>query len=321
MDHWLSVAYELYVLHDELKLNTIDEHLLLNSFFVGSSMTIADVAIFYSVSKQLKSVEGRANLKRWFKLIQSRVNASNKIEEGESVTIFFNSQGNTNGTSSSVKASESKPKSEGTKESKVPKEKQLKAPTEKAEPDSGVLKEKTKSKAESKNVPSIAELNPMKLDLRVGVILRCWEHPEAEKLLCEEIDVGEEKPRQIASGLRAHYSASEMEGQRVVVLANLKERPMVGFKSQGMVMCSCNDDHSVIKLVNPPSTAKPGDRITFEGFEGEPATPNEMVKKKLLENLSPYFRTDENGVANWNGVPFGVAGSVCFSENKNGTVS
>jgi tRNA-binding EMAP/Myf-like protein len=51
-------------------------------------------------------------------------------------------------------------------------------------------------------------------------------------LLCEEIDVGEEKPRSIASGLRAHYSKDEMQGKKVIILANLKERPMAGFKSQ-----------------------------------------------------------------------------------------
>ena len=41
------------------------------------------------------------------------------------------------------------------------------------------------------------------LDIRVGTVTKCWEHPEAEKLYCEEIDIGEkEGPRTIASGLR-----------------------------------------------------------------------------------------------------------------------
>lgn len=59
-------------------------------------------------------------------------------------------------------------------------------------------------------------------------------HPTADKLYCEEIDTGDASgPRTIASGLRAHYSLEEMQGRRVVVIANLKPRPLVGFMSHG----------------------------------------------------------------------------------------
>ena len=47
------------------------------------------------------------------------------------------------------------------------------------------------------------------LDVRVGKIVEAWEHPDSEKLWCERIDVGEEEPREIASGLRA-YAGSYM---------------------------------------------------------------------------------------------------------------
>lgn len=39
----------------------------------------------------------------------------------------------------------------------------------------------------------------------------------------------------IASGLRAFYTLEEMQGRRVIVLANLKARNIGGFKSNGMV--------------------------------------------------------------------------------------
>jgi aminoacyl tRNA synthase complex-interacting multifunctional protein 1 len=62
-----------------------------------------------------------------------------------------------------------------------------------------------------------------KLEFKVGLITKVWVHPDADKLYCEEIDVGEEGgPRQIASGLRPHYSEEEMLGKRVLVVANLK---------------------------------------------------------------------------------------------------
>lgn len=81
-----------------------------------------------------------------------------------------------------------------------------------------------------------AELDPSKLDIRVGYVTKCWIHPESDKLYCEEIDIGEESVRSIASGLRAFYAApSDIEGRKVLVLANLKERSLGGFKSQVLI--------------------------------------------------------------------------------------
>ena len=51
-----------------------------------------------------------------------------------------------------------------------------------------------------------------------------------DKLYCEEIDVGEEVPRQIASGLAKHYTLEQMQDRAVIVVANLKPRTLVGFK-------------------------------------------------------------------------------------------
>jgi methionine--tRNA ligase beta chain len=131
-------------------------------------------------------------------------------------------------------------------------------------------------------------LDPSKLDLRVGLIVKCWNHPEAEKLLCEEIDLAEASgPRSIASGLRAHYAAEDMVGKRVIVVANLKEAKLVGFKSNGMVLCACSADRSVIKLLEPPTDAVVGERVVFESFSGEPASSSVMAKKKVLEKLAP----------------------------------
>ena len=70
-----------------------------------------------------------------------------------------------------------------------------------------------------------------KLDIRVGKIVEAWEHPDSEKLWVEKIDVGDEggEPRQIASGLRAHYAtAADLEGREVIVVCNLKEAKLGG---------------------------------------------------------------------------------------------
>merc|ERR1712176_1597999 len=69
------------------------------------------------------------------------------------------------------------------------------------------------------------------LDIRVGEIKKVWEHEEADKLYCEEIDVGEDELRTVASGLRPYMNAEDLEGKKVLVLCNLKKRNMVGFPS------------------------------------------------------------------------------------------
>jgi len=148
--------------------------------------------------------------------------------------------------------------------------------------------------------------DPSLLDLRVGLVLKCWVHESAEKLLCEEIDIGETSPRTIASGIRAHYKPDDVQGRKVLVVANLKERSLAGFKSQGMVMCACNDDHSVVQLLTIPDAVKVGDRVTFCGFNSEPASASQVAKKKILETLGAHFRTDSEGVCKWKNIAFKI---------------
>lgn len=191
--------------------------------------------------------------------------------------------------------------------------------------------------AEASAPASADGLDPSKLEMKVGLIVKCWNHPESDKLLCEEIDLGEGNTRTIASGLRAFYTAEEMQGKKVLVLANLKERPMAGFKSQGMVLCASNHDHTSVKLLEVPETAVVGDRVDIAGFVGEPAPPAQVAKKKIFESLVPFvshlhtpsslflilsfpllvppflsfskLRTDNHGIPSWNKIPFTIKGN------------
>jgi glutamyl-tRNA synthetase len=164
------------------------------------------------------------------------------------------------------------------------------------------------------------------LDIRVGKINRVWEHEEAEKLYCEEIDVGEDEPRLIASGLRPYLKPEDMEGRMVLVLCNLKERKLVGFSSHGMVLCASNLDHTDVRLVSPPIDAKIGERVTipdfdFEGEDAEPYAENKVGKKKVFEKIAPYFVTSKYGVPEFLGRPFMTSAGVCTSPISDGTVS
>jgi len=177
-------------------------------------------------------------------------------------------------------------------------------------------KKKKKKKKKSPPPTAAVDIDVSKLDIRVGVINKAWEHEEADKLYCEEIDVGEEGgPRQIASGLRAYYAASDLEGRRVCVLANLKARKLVGFKSHGMVLCASTDDGSKVVFVDPPEDAAIGERVMVEGFDGEPATENQVVKKKMLDAIFPDLKTDGDGVATYKGVPLTAGSGKCVAQD------
>jgi len=164
------------------------------------------------------------------------------------------------------------------------------------------------------------------LDIRVGLIKKVWEHEEADKLYCEEIDVGEDAPRLIASGLRPYLKPEDMEGRKVLVLCNLKERKLVGFPSHGMVLCASNEDHTDVRLVNPPIDAKVGERVTvpdfdFEGEDGEPFAENKIGKKKVFEKIAPHLVTNKYGVPEFLGRPFMTSAGVCTSPIGDGSVS
>ncbi|KAJ1481970.1 hypothetical protein T484DRAFT_1624871, partial [Baffinella frigidus] len=107
--------------------------------------------------------------------------------------------------------------------------------------------------------------------IQVGRLTKTWAHPESEKLFCEEIDVGEETVRSVASGLRAFYTEEQFApGRLVAVVTNLKPAKMAGFESAGMVLAASNDDHTKVELIEVPEGAKPGERIFIEGLEVPP---------------------------------------------------
>lgn len=164
------------------------------------------------------------------------------------------------------------------------------------------------------------------LDIRVGRINKVWTHEEADKLYCEEIDVGEDEPRQIASGLRPYLSQEDLDGRMVLVLCNLKARKLAGFPSHGMVLCASNEDHTDVKLVSVPVDAKIGERVTVPGFdfeseEGAPFAENKIGKKKVFEKIAPFLKTSEYGVPEFGGRPLLTSAGVCTSPINNGSVS
>lgn len=114
-----------------------------------------------------------------------------------------------------------------------------------------VVREEVKEKQKNDAAPESAEAAKdnfitiddfLKVDLRVGEIKVAERIPKADKLLRFEIDLGEEKPRQILAGLAEYYEPETLVGRKVVVVANLKPRKMRGLESQGMICAASLED-------------------------------------------------------------------------------
>ncbi len=78
----------------------------------------------------------------------------------------------------------------------------------------------------------------IKCEFRVGEVLSAEEVEGSEKLLKLSVDLGEETPRQILSGIKAWYKPEDLVGKQFVFVANLEPRKMMGLESQGMIMCA-----------------------------------------------------------------------------------
>lgn len=107
--------------------------------------------------------------------------------------------------------------------------------------------------------PEISIDDFMKVQLRVGEILKCEEVPKSKKLLCSQVKIGSEV-KQIVSGIKQHYSAEEMVGKKVVVVANLKPAKLAGVLSEGMLLCA-EDAEGNLSLLTPEKDMPNGAEI------------------------------------------------------------
>lgn len=172
-------------------------------------------------------------------------------------------------------------------------------------------------------------MSPAQLDLRVGHILYCRPHPNADSLFVSTIAMGDDPSstvitphseitdlpaeilakfnplppvRTVCSGLNGLVPLEEMQDRKVVVVANLKPVVMRGIKSAAMVLAAsprpaageeASHKKEFVELVSPPAGAQAGEKVFFEGYEG---TPDAQLnpKKKIFEQIQPGFKTLED---------------------------
>lgn len=99
-----------------------------------------------------------------------------------------------------------------------------------------------------------------KLEARIGEVISAEEVEGSEKLIKLMLDFGEEKPRQILSGIKAWYKPELLVGKKMLFVVNLAPREMMGLESQGMLMAVDGVDGAPVFIV-PEKEVQNGSRV------------------------------------------------------------
>ena len=98
----------------------------------------------------------------------------------------------------------------------------------------------------------------MKIQLKTAIVLSAERVPNSEKLIKLQVDLGSEQ-RQIVAGIGKKYEPETLIGRRIVVVANLQPRKLMGIESQGMVLAA--GDANVEGLMTVVEDVAPGVKV------------------------------------------------------------
>ena len=114
--------------------------------------------------------------------------------------------------------------------------------------------------------PQIAYDDFAKIEFRVATVVEAEVHPNADRLLKLQIDLGSEK-RQICAGIKGHYEPEELVGRQIIVVANLAPRNIRGEESNGMLLAASamggeeGKDLEAVVLLQPGKQVPNGSEI------------------------------------------------------------
>jgi methionyl-tRNA synthetase len=127
---------------------------------------------------------------------------------------------------------------------------------EKAASDSAAPPQEGPSILETKPEITIEEFS--RIDLRVATVVHAEPIPKAKKLLKLEVDMGHK--RTLVAGIAEKYTAEELIGKQVIIVANLKPAKLMGVVSNGMLLAAVDDSGPILatleKTVNPGTPLK-----------------------------------------------------------------
>jgi len=121
------------------------------------------------------------------------------------------------------------------------------------------IKEAPEEKAETLDLKAEISFDDfMKMDIRVAKIIRVEKHPNADKLLKLQVDLGVEQ-RQVIAGIADHYAPDDLVGKSVSIVANMKPAKIRGELSQGMILAA--DDGKTVSPLIPLKTVNSGSKV------------------------------------------------------------
>jgi methionyl-tRNA synthetase len=98
-----------------------------------------------------------------------------------------------------------------------------------------------------------------KIELKIATIKSAEPHPNADRLVILQVDLGSEQ-RQICAGIRDHYTTEELVGKQIVVVANLETAKLRGMESQGMLLAASDDDRVIV--LSPERPVQAGAKVS-----------------------------------------------------------
>jgi methionyl-tRNA synthetase len=121
-------------------------------------------------------------------------------------------------------------------------------------------KEERKEQKAPKEEDNLIEIGQFfQTSLKVGTVVDAQEVPKSKKLLKLQVDLGEDKPRQVVAGIKEFYAPDDLMNTQVCVVANLKPAKLMGMISEGMLLAAKDEDG--LCLVRPEKPKKAGTPI------------------------------------------------------------
>jgi methionyl-tRNA synthetase len=125
------------------------------------------------------------------------------------------------------------------------------------------IKEKKVEEQAQESVPSGGLLSIedfARLELKTGKVMEAEAVKGSNKLIRLQVDLGEPERRQIVAGIGKQYTAEELVGKTVIVVANLKPAKLMGVESRGMLLAATAPD-GTLSVIVPEKEIPPGAKV------------------------------------------------------------
>ena len=114
------------------------------------------------------------------------------------------------------------------------------------------------SEKEDENMTDLVTIDQFdEFVIKIGEVKEAEKIEKSDKLLKLQVDIGEDKPRQIVAGLAKFYAPEELVGRKVCVVANLQPAKLFGTLSEGMILATGASG----ALLSPDENGQVGERI------------------------------------------------------------